>query len=586
MPDDPGLVARSAEAVRSLARTAGRVPRPAQVAAVLVLHAGLAWNAAVRDAATFDESLHLSGGYTYLDRGDFRLSPEAPPLARMWAALPLWLSGLEDVDYSSESWRESRHWPYGFEFMFGPMHRAECRRPLERLLPGRLMVILLGILMGLVVYAWSREMWGHPGAVVSLVLYAVSPVILAHTHLVTVDAATGLGFALCGWLFWRWCRSPSLARAAPAGVALGIALLVKMSSVVLVLILPALALLWMARRARWAGWRGLAPRALGGLALMGAIAYTMLWAGYGFRFRTSPDPAYSVSVRSLDIREPALLRPALCFIERHRLLPESYIYGFGTLYRPHEHFSYLNGRVTLEKSWSLWYFFPEVILLKSTPAELAVMIWLAIASWRRRRKRSSSWWYLAQAIVLFLACAVVSRVYMGQRHLLPMYVFVFVAAGALVRLQARKAPGLLLVAGVLLSQMVSSFGACPRYLAYFNPIGGPPERASRWLVDSNLDWGQDLSRLPAEMARLGIGEVYLVYNGTSDPRAYGVRYRKAGEWSKEIRKPEPTESPPPGSYVAISIHTLRCSDQRLALQCSRLDPVGKAGDTLLIYRMP
>ena len=45
------------------------------------------------ESATFDETAHLPAGYTYLDRFDFRLNPEHPPLFKAWAALAPWAAG-------------------------------------------------------------------------------------------------------------------------------------------------------------------------------------------------------------------------------------------------------------------------------------------------------------------------------------------------------------------------------------------------------------------------------------------------------------------------------------------------------------
>src|SRR6185436_17737585 len=42
-----------------------------------------------RKSITNDEVVHIPAGYRYLTNGDFRSNPEHPPLAKMWAAVPL-----------------------------------------------------------------------------------------------------------------------------------------------------------------------------------------------------------------------------------------------------------------------------------------------------------------------------------------------------------------------------------------------------------------------------------------------------------------------------------------------------------------
>ena len=64
----------------------------------------------------------------------------------------------------------------------------------------------------------------------------------------------------------------------------------------------------------------------------------------------------------------------------------------------------------------------------------------------------------------------------------------------------------------------------PHYLAYFSPVVGGPEQGYRHLVDSSLDWGQDLPGLQKWLiAHRQPGEpVYLSYFGTADPARYGI----------------------------------------------------------------
>jgi hypothetical protein len=44
------------------------------------------------------------------------------------------------------------------------------------------------------------------------------------------------------------------------------------------------------------------------------------------------------------------------------------------------------------------------------------------------------------------------------------------------------------------------------------------------LLDSNLDWGQDLPRLAAWMRAHGVGSVQLAYHGSDNPDRFGIRH--------------------------------------------------------------
>ena len=63
----------------------------------------------------------------------------------------------------------------------------------------------------------------------------------------------------------------------------------------------------------------------------------------------------------------------------------------------------------------------------------------------------------------------------------------------------------------------------PHYLGYFNELAGGPSGGWRYLVDSNLDWGQDLKALKRWMDDHGVARVKLSYFGAADPDYYGLR---------------------------------------------------------------
>jgi len=76
---------------------------------------------------------------------------------------------------------------------------------------------------------------------------------------------------------------------------------------------------------------------------------------------------------------------------------------------------------------------------------------------------------------------------------------------------------------VLTLHVVPALRVAPHgYLAYFNAIAGGPAGGHRLLLDSNLDWGQDLPRLAAWMRAHGVGRVQLAYHGSDDPDRYGI----------------------------------------------------------------
>jgi hypothetical protein len=272
------------------------------------------------DSATFDETPHLGAGVSYLETGDFRLNPEHPPLAKLVAAVPLVVSGRGGGDYRSRAWTgPADEWVFGFDLINGPPELEARRDPAARLTPARTAMLALGALLCLVVYGWARELWGPHAGLLALGLAAICPTILAHARLVTTDAPGALGILATAWAFWRYTRSPSLLRASVTGVALGAAFLFKFNTVVLAPIIVLLAAVAVASR------RLTVKQAATAILAAGAIGYAAIWAGYGLRYAASPDGSHALPWAS--VTEGAPLSPPVALAREHRLLPEAYLYG-------------------------------------------------------------------------------------------------------------------------------------------------------------------------------------------------------------------------------------------------------------------
>lgn len=544
---------------------------------LLAVFVTLAVVSARRDSATFDEGFHIVSGLTCLERGDFRLSPENPPLARMWMALPLRLAGAQ-VNYASEWWRVGAHFELAFEFLYGPPNDEVRRDPDERLLPPRLAVIVLGVGLGLAVFFWTRELWGAGAGRVALLLYCFSPTILAHARLATTDLAAACAYVVTLWSFWRFLLRPGWTTAGAAGLVLGAALVTKLTTLLLV---PTLAVLGLFRAAlRPAGTRAEPRRRTGQILLIGLACHVCVWAVYGFRHSMSPGGSYRPDPRWPTVQTGIAAR-AIRLAAEWRLLPEAYVYGLSRQLAEAGRGSYLNGRI---RESGTWYYFPEAFLLKSTPAELLVLAWFGLAGFRRLSRHSYRAWYLAVPVAFYGLVAVLFPLNAGHRHLLPIYPLLFILiGGAAARIGTRSARGRAALAVLLAAQVLSALTTGTRYLSYFNFLTGGPDDGWRYLSDSNLDWGQDLRRLREKMEEHRLPEVYLMYFGTGDPRAYGIRYRKV-KMAFDFRPGEPEEVPPPGSVVAASIFLLQFEGYDVAaLTAAAFD---RAGDSILLYRVP
>jgi len=529
----------------------------ASVAAAIALLLGFAVACAVslgRDAATFDETAHLVAGLSYLERADFRLNTEHPPLAKLWAAWPVRLLGRDATDYDSTAWRGADPWILGFEALNGPRSSPERRDPARMLGPARLAMLALGIVLGGIVLAWSRELWGMGGATLSLFLFALSPTMLAHARYVTTDLPAALGIVASLWTFWRFTRRPSPMRVVACGVAAGVALATKFSCLLLAPMFLVVGAAWIAIGAPdAAGGRGRRARQLlAALAGIAILALAVVWASYGFRYAATTDPGYALDWGVLDASHGPTA-DAVRTARELRVVPEAWLHGLATVRASAaRRVAYLNGESSIV-GW--WYYFPEAFLLKTPPALLALLGWAALLARRGTRGHTYDLWALLGPALIYGAVSLTAQLNIGHRHLAPLEPLLFVLLGGLARHAQRTRSGRWALGALLLGYAVSFTAATPRYLSYFNLLAGGPSGAPRYLLDSNIDWGQDLARLGEWSRRNGNPEIHLAYFGTADPAAYGIRYRKL-RMVHDFYPGAPESRPAAGDLVAVSVNLL------------------------------
>ncbi len=133
---------------------------------------------------------------------------------------------------------------------------------------------------------------------------------------------------------------------------------------------------------------------------------------------------------------------------------------------------------------------------------------------------------------VYWAVALNTKLNIGHRHLLPTYPAMFVLAGAAGHWFGRRCRRRWVMAtaviACVLALTVECFATYPHYLAYFNCLAGGSRNGYKHLVDSSLDWGQDLPGLKRWLKEHDLDgpdkkPVYLAYFGTASPAYYHIR---------------------------------------------------------------
>jgi hypothetical protein len=497
-----------------LSRTSLRHGFWAAVACVAAVAGALEVRSARNETQTWDEGIHISAGYTYLQRGDYSWNMEHPPLVKLVSALPLaWLH--LDVPAPAADGKRRDQVQYGIEFLYRNRVHADTI-----LIAARSANILLTLLFVAAVAWWTRRRFGPSAALLALVLCAFDPNFIAHGRYVTTDyPVTAFYFFAC--VLWvEYLERGSFRSLLGAALVFTLAMIAKFSAILLI---PTLLVLY---AVRWAQKPAEFP--LRRLAVAGATVLATLLAGVlavywpeTLRCLTSNVPPLADVVNRENLVGDALWR-----LGRTLHLPaHRFLVGLNAVaeHNAGGHNSYLLG---LRSDVGWWYYFPVVFAVKSTVAALAAMMIVLVAGiWRMARAGFRDIPILAIGLafppVLYFVLSMTSGINIGMRHILPVYPFLYVGVAALLggaRSSWRLGVGLVL--GLL--QILECARIAPDYLAFFNAFVGGPGNGPLYLADSNIDWGQDVKKLVQWLDAHGTRRARVFYFGNAQLRYYGV----------------------------------------------------------------
>lgn len=546
-------------------RSSARVGSWIVLALLLLFFAWMTIVASSRKSASFDEQYHLTAGFSYLKTGDYRLATTHPPLVGLIAALPLLADATIILPLDHPAWAQGNRFEFSDVFLW--YANAEPASMLER---ARVPIVLLGLLLVLTVFLWGRSLYGAIGALLAALLVALDPNILANARQVTTDLGVTLALLLTFWRLWVWLARGHWWDVVLTGLCAGAAMAAKYNGLML---WPAMALVLILHPRSVS--EGPAQRSGGRVVTfvaVAAIALIVVWAIYRFDVGAAQIGPFSIPA-------PALFYWTHLWQTLSGLVDEN-------VSKP----DFLLGQVSTG-GW--WYYFIVAMAVK-TPIPTLILalagVW-AMARARLAREQAALW----VPPLLFVAMALTGVLTIGYRHLLPALPFAGLLAGNSVRwLAGRRRRFAGAAIGLLVAWLaLSTIRFFPNHDSYFNELAGGWPNWSRILVDSNLDWGQDLPALRQVMAERGIERVNLAYFGKAAPEAYGVQYDPLPGYlrylnGRELNAYNPA-APGPGWY-AVSATSLRLGN----LQPGGLDlyeafrdrePDARAGYSIYLYEV-
>ena len=492
---------------------------------------------------TVDESDHIIAGLEAWRFGEFERWHEHPPLARLWFTLPM--LGV-DLKYENRAPDAGGQQPIHAgsrldeAFQTDPKlaqggegwHLNEEAVPVSPapevwLYRTRGMNVMFGAGLLLLVWFAVRGFFSEAAATFVLALAALSPELVAHYSLATTDGAGTLFTFLGVMQLVRWWRRPDWKQTLLLAAALGLMLIAKLNTMPMVLLALGLALIlrpgaaatgtlaelivW--RPGSW-NWGKTVTMALG--------AAFIVWAGYFFHVSRV---VFGDGLVTLHFSGYTKLLTYPLPVSKHfqLFIPAcEYLTGLGMVFvhNMEGHHSFFLGQISSSGGWKLY--FPVAVVLKWPLIVLGMGLW-GVAILLRERPWRRELLLMSIFPVVFFLMAILGRINIGVRHVLPVYPFLLIYAGASAEwlLKSRKWWWALGLAVSLQAADVARYA--PDYLSYFNVFVNPA-RSYELLSDSNLDWGQGLVALRAYQAEHPGETIHLAYFGLVDPAWYGIRY--------------------------------------------------------------
>lgn len=402
-------------------------------------------------------------------------------------------------------------------------------------------------------------------AIVAVLLSSCCPTGLANSAIVTHDSPLAAAWLLTLWLLVRFAEKPSWKRSLQFGVSLGIAILAKLTAIILV---PLSILLWFVLRFKFplrsASVRSLdqTTQAAGSTATMSrtslpwarlfvywasAFGVTVLVINACYLFRGTGDSFGSQRFDSVPMKA---LRDSISWLDWIPVpFPTDFIAAFDRLSQDLERLH----PVYVDSNWSdhpvAWYYFAALAYklplatLALIPFGFADLFWHGPGTSARRHGL-----FLLIAAMVLPVLAGRSGNQIGIRYILPALPVLCMFASPASRWL--DPPRLLTyfnitvyrVLWVLILAAPLSLRFHPHHLAYFNGLAGGPENGAWHLVDSNIDWGQDLHGLRDYLDQKKLSDIGLAYFGTVSPESVGINAHDP-----------PLNFPQPGWY-AISVN--------------------------------
>ena len=522
-----------------------------------------------------DELAHLASGLYHWQTGNFHAYQVNPPLIRLWCSMPLALS-RPTIPWHSPAATKSKRPEWQLARLL-----LQSRNPQQirfDLLAARLMCIPLVCLGSVTCYLWSRHNYGVSPGLAAMLLWAFSPNICSWGATLCPDVPAAAIGALACFNISAWFNRPTVLNATIVGTLLGFALLAKTTWIILVGLLP---IMVVGHLCLVQTGRNHASRILLQSVYASLTGLLVLNAGYGFQdtfsclnefdFHSEIFRSYVNSIKSFHKTSLTSLPIPL---------PQAFIEGIDL-----QQFEFERGKRSFLcgqwKDGGWWYYYVLAALVK-----MPIGFWILtiVSAWYPAPARLTKTPHLtvpsthSSLLAMLLPFAAMAALISSQtgfsRHLryaFPCFPFCYIWVSQTAVWTKTNTRLRYIVSLALISFVIGSLLCWPFQHSYFNLLAGGPLGGHRFLLDANIDWGEDV--LHAERWAKDHPTCRPLYRAfVSDEFAAHRQFH----WNRasQLRT---------GWYL-VSIH--RLLDPTDSFSCfQRLRPVDRIGFSTLVYKI-
>lgn len=497
----------------------------------------LSFSAVIQKSSTSDEAVHLTAGYEYLKYRDFRWNPEHPPLAKEIAALPLLFMDI-NAPHDTEAYFEVDQYPHADNFL----HVKNKKKSNFMLNASRAMMLMFGFVIMLVIFFWASELAGEKAALVSIALFAFSPIFLAHTPLITTDVSSvSFGF-LSFYMIWKLFQTTEPRYLVFAGISMGLSLSSKHSAIIILPIAIIMfsieaalknktikrftSLIVKGRILKQGGFFAiyfiillmLINQSFLGIslvALLTAIVMTLHVIKLLEIKNIIIDYFLCVSFMSLVYILLALIvTPVFYFDYANSIFSGDLFKSFNNLIyvlyqssQGHRYPTFLNG----QHSWTgFWEYYLFMFTAKASIPLIVCLVGSAILIFADRKARKPLVFLLLPVFIYMFLITAFNKAQIGIRHAIFIFPFIMVSAAVLINFIKEKIGGkpAIILSLILISfQGITAVKTFPDYISFTNGLLFKPQNAYMHISDSNLDWGQNVKKLVKYLKSNGNPEI-------------------------------------------------------------------------------